>query len=35
MIDWEYEWCKLCERPNKIGFIVSDEDWQAFWENYP
>ena len=27
-IKWEYEWCKMCERPNKIGFVVSDEDWR-------
>lgn len=27
-IKWEFEWCKLCERPNKIGFSVSDEDWE-------
>ena len=28
MINWKYEWCKCCERPNKIGFSVSDEDWK-------
>lgn len=27
-VNWEYEWCKMCERPNKIGFSVSDEDWR-------
>lgn len=27
-IDWQYEWCKRCERPNKIGFQVPDEDWK-------
>ena len=27
-IDWEYEWCRMCERPNKIGFTVPDEDWK-------
>jgi len=27
-IKWEYEWCKMCERPNKIGFAVSDEEWK-------
>ncbi len=31
-IDWEYEWCKCCERPNKIGFQVSDEDWEKIVE---
>ena len=29
VIKWEYEWCQLCERPNKIGFNVKDEDWKA------
>lgn len=28
MIKWEFEWCSLCERPNKIGFEVSNEDWE-------
>ena len=28
LIKWRYEWCKMCERPNKIGFSVSDEEWE-------
>ena len=23
--DWEYEWCKRCNKRNNIGYVVSDE----------
>ena len=28
-IEWKNEWCKCCERPNKIGFHVTDRDWKG------
>ncbi len=27
-IEWNYEWCRMCERPNKIGFSVTNEVWE-------
>lgn len=27
MKDWEYEVCKKCMKPNKIGFHIDDDVW--------